>query len=327
MIIDLDKREALRLLSCGVLAAVTSSGIRAQPGGGRPLRVVVGVPAGSALDSLARIMARPLQTSLGTPVVVDNRPGAGAMLAVANVGTSAPDGTTVLLGSIAEFAISPHLHKKPAFDSSRLVPISETVFGSMVLVCASQVPASSVAEFLQWSRDKSPLMVGTFGPGTPHHLVAAMLGDAAKRKVEPVHYRLQADILNGLVLGDIPITVTSSALALSWQQAGRVTVLAVSGPTRQALFPNVPTFREAGLADAEFAGWIGIFAPPGTTKEAADRLSTAMSTVVRIPAVKSEIEALGFQVTGTSREEFEKTIASDRTRYAKVVASLGLKLD
>jgi len=327
MSIDLDKRKALRLLSCGALAAVSSSGVRAQSAGGKPLRVVVGVPAGSALDSIARVMARRLEVSLSRPVVVDNRPGAGAMLAVANVGTAAPDGSTVLLGSIAEFAIAPHLHKKPPFDPGRLVPISETVFGSMVLACGSQVPAKTVGEFLQWSRSKSPLMVGTFGPGSPHHLVAVMLGQAAKRTVEPVHYRLQADILNGLVTGELPVTVTSSALALGWQQAGKVTVLAVSGPSRQALFPTVQTFREAGLADAEFAGWVGIFAPPGTPREVADRLSTAMSEVVRIPAVKSDLEALGFDVTGTTRDEFEKTIANDRSRFAKIVAASGMKLE
>jgi len=327
MSIDLDKRAALRLLSCGTLAAVTSSGVLAQPAGGKPLRLVVGNPAGSALDSLARIMARRLEGSLGGPVVVDNRTGAGGMLAVANVGAAAPDGSTVLLGTIAQIAIAPFLYRKPPFDSGRLVPISETVFGSMVLVCGSQIPAKSVAELLQWSRDKSPLLIGTFGPGSPQHLVAVMLGEAAKRKVEPVHYRLQADILNGLVLGDIPVTVTSSALALSWQQAGKVTVLAVTGPTRQALFPTVPTFREAGLAEAEFAGWVGIFAPPDTPRDVADRLSTAMSTVVRIPAVKSEMEAIGYQVTGTTREEFEKTVATDRSRYARIVASIGLKLD
>jgi tripartite-type tricarboxylate transporter receptor subunit TctC len=327
MSIDLDKRRALRLISCGALAAVSSSGVRAQTAGGKPLRVVVGVPPGSALDSIARVMARRLEVSLASPVVVDNRPGAGAMLAVANVGAAAPDGSTVLLGSIAEFAIAPHIYKKPPFDPGLLVPISETVFGSMVIASSPRVPAKSIGEFLQWARSKSPLMVGTFGPGSPHHLVAVMLGQAAKLNVEPVHYRLQADIISGLVSGDLPVTVTSSALALGWQQAGKATVLAVTGPSRQALFPTVPTFRESGLADAEFAGWVGIFAPPGTPREVADRLSTAMSEVVRIPAVKSDLEALGFQVTGTSRGEFERTIASDRSRFAKIVAASGMKLD
>lgn len=327
MSIDLDKRKALRLISCGALAAVSSSGLRAQPAGAKPLRVVVGVPAGSALDSIARIMARRLAVSLGSPVMVDNRPGAGAMLAVANVGAAPPDGSTMLLGSIAEFAIAPHIYKTLSFDPGRLLPISETVFGSLVLVCGSQIPAKSVGEFLQWARDKSPLMVGTFGPGSPHHLVAVMLGQAAGLQVLPVHYRLHADILNGLVIGELPVTVTSSALALAWQQAGKATVLAVSGPSRQALFPTVPTFREAGLADAEFAGWVGVFAPPNTPREVLDRLSTAMVEVVRIPSVKSDLEALGFQVTGTTRQEFEKTVAYDRSRYAKIVAASGMKLE
>lgn len=154
-----------------------------------------------------------------------------------------------------------------------------------------------------------------------------MLGQAAALKVEPVHYRLHADILNGLVIGDLPVTVTSSALALAWQQAGKVMVLAVSGPLRQAVFPIVPTFREAGLADAEFAGWVGVFAPPGTPREVADRLSIAMVEVVRIPSVKSDLEALGFQVTGTTRQEFEKTIAHDRFRHAKIVVASGMKLE
>ena len=327
MNIDLDKRQALRLLSCGALAAVLSSGVFAQPAGGNPLRVVVGSPAGGAMDSMARLIGRRLEVSLGRPVVVDNRPGAGATLAIANVGAAPPDGSTVFMGTIMEFAINPNLRKTAASDAGRLVPITETVFGGMALVCGSQVPAKSIGEFKQLARDKSPLMIGTLGPGSPHHLVTVMLGQAAGLKVEPVHYRLISDKLNSLVTGDLPCTITSNALALAWQKAGRVNVLAVTGPSRQAMFPAAPTFREEGLADAEFVGWVGMFAPPGTPKEVADRLNAAIAEAVRNPSVRPELEALGYQVTGTTRQEFEMTIARDRARYAKIVASTGLKLD
>ena len=105
------------------------------------------------------------------------------------------------------------------------------------------------------------------------------------------------------------------------------TARAESGPSREALFPTVPTFREAGLADAESAGWVGVFAPPGTPPEVADRLSAVVVEVVRVPSVKSDLEALGFQVAGTSRQEFDKTVANDRSRYAKIVAASGMKLE
>ncbi len=179
-----DKHNVARALCCAALAVLLSGGVFAQPAvDAKPLRLVIGSPAGGAMDATARAVGRHLQESLHRPVVVENRPGAGAMLAISNVGTAAPDGSTVMLGTIAEFAINPNMLKNPPFDAGRLVPLTEAMFGSMVLACGAQVPAKSIGELVKWARDKSPLLIGTLGPGSPHHLVMVMMGQAAGIKV------------------------------------------------------------------------------------------------------------------------------------------------
>lgn len=328
MSIHLERRRLiLSSASASALSLLGMPSARAQDQAGKPIRLVVGFAAGTAPDSVTRSLGRQLEENLRTTVVVDNRPGAGGVLALANVGASPADGTTLLVATVGEIAISPHLYRKIPFDPVRLVPVSEVLTGDVTFVVASQVPVKSMQEFLQWSRGKPTLLIGTFGPGTPHHLVSALLAETTKRKIEPVHYRSVGDALTGLVMGELDGAFVSSALAKAWQQTGKVTVLAVSTPHRSPIFPDVQTLREAGLAGAEFGGWVGVFAPPGTTPEAADKLNASVVAAARAPAVKTAMEALGFTIRGTSREDFERVVASDRARFGKLIESLGLKLD
>ena len=321
------RRQLLTLLAAAGLALSVSVHAAGPDNPTKPVRLVVGFAAGTSLDVVARTVARKLEETWTAGVIVDNRAGAGGALAVSNVGTSAPDGTTLLLASVGEVSIAPHLYRKLPFDPVRLVPVAEIVTGDVAFVVGSQVPVKNMEEFLQWSRDKSPTMIGTFGPGTPHHLVSAMLAETTQRKVEPVHYRAVADALNGLVMGELQGAFVSTALANAWIQAGKAKVLAVSASVRSPLFPNVPTMRESKLEGAEFTGWIGIYAPPGTPNEAADKMNAAIVAAVRSPAVKAAMEQIGYVVTGESRVALTQRTAADRVKYGKLTDSLGLKLD
>lgn len=327
MAIQPTRRDLMKWATGSTLGLAMGATAHAQPSNAKPLRLVVGFGAGSSPDVIARALTRRLEETLGIPIVIDNRPGAGAMLAVANVGASPADGSTLLFGTTAEFTIAPHLYNKLPYDPSRLVPVSELATADLTLVCSTQVPAPTAPEFLKWAQSKTPLLMGTFGPGTAHHLVAVMLGQTTKLKVEPVHYRVPGDSLNDLASGVLPCAIVSSSLAQTWQQAGKVHVLAVSGPQRALQMPSVPTFKEVGLGGAEFAGWVGIFAPPGTRADVVERLGTAFSTAVRHPTVKTAWEGFGYQITGTPHGPFQKVIAEDLSRYGKVVSSIGLKLD
>ena len=328
MRVRIDRRSfVIDCAAIGVLSLFGPGPAGAQPAAARPIRLVVGLSAGGAIDSLARSFGRQLEEAVRASVIVDNRPGAAGSLAVANVGNAAADGTTLLIASVGEIAITPNLLSKIPFDPARLVPVSELVVGSMTFVVGSQVPVKSMAEYLQWSQGKSPFLLGTTGPGSPHHLLAVMMAESLKRKVEPVHYRQIGDLLSGLISGELHGAFVPTTLANAWQQAGKVTALAVSSPLRSPILPGIPTLREVGLQAAEFDGWIGVFAPPGTTREVADRLHASFAVAARAPDVKATMDLMGFTARATRRDEFERVVMSDRARYAKVIESSGLKAD
>lgn len=296
----------------------------------RPVRLVVGFPAGSGPDIVARLLAQKLSEGWGNlGVVVDNKPGAAGLIAASEVARAQPDGYTLMLGETGQLAIAPSSYSKLPYDPKKdFVPVSQVVTSNFMLVVnPAKVPARDVKQFVAWSRAQKGLFMGTFGAGTPGHFGAFLFGDAIGLQPEPVHYKTTGDALGGLFGGDVAGSFASVGLTAANVKAGKLLALASSGDTRSASLPDVPTFREQGYPQLAFNSWFGIVVPARTPPEIVARLEADIRKAVQSADGKAKLEDAGFGVTGTSAQEFVRIIAADTLTWGKVIAATGFKAD
>jgi tripartite-type tricarboxylate transporter receptor subunit TctC len=292
----------------------------------KPIKLLVGYAPASGADVVARQVAAKLQESLKQPVVVENKPGAGGVIATQEVVRSTPDGYTLLLAAMPQIAILPIIEKVPYNVSKDLVPVSQVVVTELVLVTNPQkVPSATMADFVAWAKKQPSLFMGTPGPGTVGHFGASILGDAIKVKVEPVHFRTTGDQMSALLNGDIQAQFFSFPAAAAQVQAGKLKALLVTGPARSATFPDTPTSVEAGYPTLQFASWYGVLAPAGTPTAVLDKLNGEIAKLSRAADTRTKFEEQGMRVTGSSRDDFAKVIQGDVTRWGEVVKSSGFK--
>lgn len=296
----------------------------------RPIRIVVTNTAGSGADVVTRIVADRLTQALGQQIVIDNRAGASGNIGAEIVARAAPDGYTLMLGETGQLAIAPNSYNKLPYDVQRdFAPVSQVVSADFaLLVNPLKVPSKTVKEFVEWShQQKGGLFMATFGAGTPGHFGAFMLGDALKIKPEPVHYKSTGDALTGMFSGDVQGVFASVGLAAPNVKAGKLLALATTGPVRAGALPDVLTFKEQGYPELEFSSWFGVVAPAKTPPEILTKLNADIVKVVRSAEGRSKLEEAGFRVTGTSREEFTRSITADTAKWGKAVAATGFKAD
>ncbi len=296
----------------------------------RTVRMIVGFPAGTGPDIVARLLAQKLSEGWGNiGVVVDNKPGAGGLIAASEAARATPDGYTIMLGETGQLSIAPASYNKLPYDPVKdFVPVSQVVSSDFVLLVNPQVvPSRNVRDFVEWSKQQRGLFMATFGAGTPGHFGAFMFGDAIKIKPEPVHYKSTGDALGGLFSGDVQGVFASVGLAAPNVKAGKLFALGTTGATRTASLPDVPTIKEQGFPNLEFSSWFGIVAPAKTPPAIVAKLSADIQKAMRSPDGKQKMEDAGFKVTGTTKEEFEKIIAADTVTWGKAVAATGFKAD
>lgn len=296
----------------------------------RTVRLIVGFPAGTGPDTVARLLAQKLSESWNNiGVVVDNKPGAGGTIAASEAARATPDGYTLMLGETGQLSIAPKTYNKLPYDPARdFAPVSQVVSSDFVLLVNPQkVPVKSVKEFATWSQQNKSLFMATFGAGTPGHFGAFMLGDAIKSTTDVVHYRSTADALGGLFGGDVHGVFASVALAAPNVKAGKLLALGSTGASRTQALPDVPTIKEQGYNQLEFSSWFGVVAPSKVPVDVLAKLSEDIQKITKAPDTRVKLEELGFRVTGTGREEFARIIASDTASWGKVVASTGFKAD
>lgn len=319
---------ALLALGLGAAQAQTAPQAGAYPN--RPVRIIVGFPAGTGPDIVARLLAQKLSEQWGgVGVVVDNKPGAGGLIAATEAARATPDGYTLMLGETGQLSIAPSSYNKLPYDPVKdFLPVSQVVSSDFVLLVNPQkVPARNVKDFVGWTQQQKGLFMATFGAGTPGHFGAFMFGDAVKLKPEAVHYKSTADALGGLFSGDVQGVFASVGLAMGQVRAGKLIALGSTGATRTANLPDVPTLKEQGLANLEFSSWFGIVAPAKTPADIVAKLSADIQRAVRAADGKAKMEEAGFRVTGTSREDFARIIAADTVTWGKAVAATGFKAD
>ena len=306
-------------LALGVALATT-----AQAQTEKPVRIVVGFPAGATLDSLARQVAEKLRVSLNQPVIVENRTGAAGRLAAEFVKGQPGDGLTLLMTPVANMAIMPHSHKGLRYDPfADFAPVSHVVNFQIAFAVGPAVPSQSLRDYVALvKKDPKAGNYASAAAGSIPHFLGVMFARTAGIELTHVPYKGTAPALTDLVGGQIAAAVMTVPDIAQLQRAGKVRALAVAGAKRSAALPDVPTFKEQGY-DLEGSGWYAVFAPAATPKETVDRLSRLVAQATQSPEVRAFIEKGGMEATGTTPAELATTLKADYDRWGPVIKASG----
>jgi tripartite-type tricarboxylate transporter receptor subunit TctC len=315
-------RKLARALVLAALAAALALPARAQSAD--TVRIVFPFAAGGSGDILARLLAEHLHSSLGAPVIVENRTGAQGRIGVQAVKAAPPDGKTLLLTPVAPMSIFQHVYKSLPYDPiADFAPLSQVATFDFAIAVGPQVPAKSLGELVAWV--KANPGKGNYGipaAGSLPHFFGVLFGRTAGLDLRHVGYRGSAGALTDLVAGQLPIVVTTTADLLEQHRAGRVRVLATSDRQRSPFLPDIPTFKEAGY-DILGTGWYGAFAPAGLPSDQVAKLSAALAEAVRQPKIKERLLAAGLQPTGTTAAELARIQKADSELWAPAVKASG----
>lgn len=294
----------------------------------RAIRLVVGFPAGGPTDIVARQMAPKMSEALGQQVIVDNRGGAGGMIATEQVAKAAPDGYTVLMGTIGGVAVAMSLNPNRGYDTLRdLAPISQSVTVTSILVTHPSVPAKTVKELLALARAKpGSLNYGSSGNGTITHLAGELLKYMGKVSITHVPYKGGSPALTALVSGEVDLTYENSLIITPHIKSGKVKGIAVTSAKRSALLPELPTIAET-LPGYSASGWYGLLAPSATPKPVITRLHSEAVKALRNPEVVERLSSQGAEPVGSSPEEFTAFIRSEITKWANLVKAANMRTD
>jgi len=295
----------------------------------KPVRMIVPFPAGGAADVMARGMAQRLGVELGQPIIVDNRGGAGGAPAAEAVARAAPDGYTVLFGTMGTQAINPALYPKLRYDVLKdFAPISLTHITPRVLVVRASLPVKNIPELMALAK-KQPgvLTYGSAGSGSSSHLSGALFESLAGVDLLHVPYRGSAPVLMDMLAGRIDMTFDSYTVYEEHIKSGKVRVLGVTSKTRMAILPQTPTISEAGLVGYDVSNWLGLLAPAGTPKDVLSTLHAALGRAMATPALKQQLTALGIEPTFGSPEEFAALIRAELPKWAALVKRSGATAD
>ncbi len=312
-----------------MLVGVVSQHCHAQTWPDRPIRVIVPFAAGGVPDVLARIISENLRGSVGQPIVVENRAGAGG-----NVGTEAAarapaDGYTFVLSAAGPLAINPSLYKSLPFDpTSDFEPISLLAMVPNVLVVTDSFPAHSLAQFIAYAKSNpGRINYGSIGNGSSQHLAATQFEAATGTRMVHVPYRSVPQAVTDLISGQIECMFQLVPNIAEQIKAGQVRALGVTTANRSAALPDVPTMKELGVKDYDTAGWFGLLAPRGTPPEVTERFGNEVRALFRQADVQQQIRRYGAEPTTTTPEEFRDFIKSEIDRWREIVRMSGAQVE
>ena len=314
-----------RILLAGFALLMAQPG-QAQTYPDRPIRLIAPFPAGGLADVLARAIGDEMARSLGQPVIVENRAGAGGNTGADAVAKAAPDGYTLLMSSAGILTANPFLYAKMPFDDqTAFVPVSNVADMSMLVVVNPKVEAKTLKEFVALAKSQpGKINFGSPGIGTTGHLGLAMLMHAADLKITHVPYRGAAPAVTDLIAGQIDGVVDNPPTVLSHIASGKLRPLAVAAKSRMALLPDVPTAAEQGVANYEASSWFGIVAPAGTPPAVVERLHKAVAEGVRTPAMAERFGKLGARLIGDRPQEFGARIRAERVTWGEIIKAANI---
>ena len=295
----------------------------------KPIRVVMGFPAGGPLDQHARLLTDRLQTHLGQPVLVDYKAGAGGTVGAQEVMRSAPDGHTLMLANTGVMVINPALYTKLPYSTLRdFVPVARTAMQPLALMVNPKVPVHSLQEFVAYAKARpGQINYGSAGNGGSSHLVPEMFKSATGLFMVHIPYRGSAPAFTDLMAGQVQFMAESIPQAAQYHKQGKVRALAVTSRERNPALPDIPTVIETGIANFEVVGFYGFLAPAGTPKEVVNKLSDAFKAVMNQADIRSRMVSQGADPAFLGADDFAKFLTTEMPRWASVVQKSGAKLD
>lgn len=318
----------IRAFACALAALIlATSSAFAQSYPTKPVRMIAPYPPGGGVDTVARALAERLSPRLGQPIPVENKPGAGATIGAAELAKSAPDGYTVMLGSVLDYAIAPHFHRNLSFDMRRdFVPIVEVGFGTIGMVVTPGLGVNSLQELIALAKSKpGQLSFASSGTGGLIHLNGEMFKQMAGVDLVHVPYKGTTQFLPDLIAGRIPMSLDNVLAHLPHIKSGKVKVLAVASKQRSPLLPDAPTMAEAGLPGFESATNYTVFAPTGTPAEVITTLNRETNAVIQQADFREKMLALGIVVTGGTSAAVQARVPVEMERWAKVIKAANIK--
>jgi tripartite-type tricarboxylate transporter receptor subunit TctC len=295
----------------------------------RPIRFIVPQAAGSATDTVARLLAPELSKQLGVQVIVDNRPGGALTIGIDMVAKAPPDGYTIGMGPIGAMAITRHMVAKLPYDIERdLQPVAVVAKGHLLLAVSPSLPVNSVPELIAYAKQNpGKLMNASSSNGSPGHVGGELFKYMTGTEIVHVPYKGGAMAINDLVAGHVQVMWESLNSISPHARSGKVKALAVSGSRRSPGFPDVPTIAEAGVPGYDAGTWTGVIAPAGLPRPVLDKLNAAVNAAIRSPFFTERFALIGDEPAGGTPEEFAELIRRDSAKWADVVKRSGAKID
>ena len=295
----------------------------------KPIRIVMGFPAGGPLDQHARLLTDRLQAQLGQPIIVDYKAGAGGTVGAQEVMRAPADGHTLMLANTGVMVINPALYGKLPYQTLRdFVPVARTAMQPLALLVNPKVPVNSLQEFVAYAKARpGQINYGSAGNGGSSHLVPEMFKSATGLFMVHIPYRGSAPAFTDLMAGQVQFMAESIPQAAQYHKQGKVRALAVTSRERNPALPDIPTVMEAGIKNFEVVGFYGFLAPAGTPKEVVTKLSEAFKAVMNQPDIKARMVAQGADPAFLGAEDFAQFLSAEMPRWAAVVRVSGAKLD
>jgi len=325
----MNRKAAQMLAATAALVALSSAsqvGAQAENYPARPIRFVVANSPGGGLDITARAIGPKLASALGQQFIIDNRAGAAGSLAAEIVAKSVPDGYTLLMGSIGNMAVNPHLYKGLGYQPiNDLAPVTYAVSGSNVLVVNPSVPAKTVRELIDLARAQpGKLSYGSSGAGNAGHLAGELFKSMAKLDIVHIPYKGGAPAMIDLIAGQVQLVFSSAPTAIPQVKAGKIRGLAVTTLKRSALLPELPTIAESGLPGFEADNWYGVAVAAKTPRAIVNRLNAELVRALNMPDVKQLLFSQGLEVSTGTPEAFGAYMKSEYEKWGKVIRDAGV---
>jgi tripartite-type tricarboxylate transporter receptor subunit TctC len=313
-------------------ATLLAGNARGQSYPDHPIRILIGYPAGGGVDLVARLLGEPMKAALGQPIIVENRPGASAMLAAQAVATAPPDGHTLLMAAAGEIATNQHLYKeRMTYDPLRqLAPVALVGIVPCVVVVAATTPVHTPAELIAYARaNRGKLSFSSSGIGNPQQLAGELMNTMAGTDVLHVPYRGSAPAVTDVAVGAVTMSFSSLAAALPLIQDGRLRAVAVTSHDRMPQLPDVATFAEAvpELKDYELLNWFAMFATGGTPEPVVARLNEIANTALRDKTIVDKLEVQGIVPRPMGPAEFRAFVAAEAAKFGKVIAQANIRAE
>jgi tripartite-type tricarboxylate transporter receptor subunit TctC len=294
---------------------------------GQTLKILVGFPPGGSADTTARLMAERMGAALGSPVIVENRAGAGGRIAAQAV-KDATDGNTLMLAPFAVMVVQPAVFKSVKYDTVKdFTALGTAVSFPLALAAGPATPAKTLREFVDWAKaNPTQANFGSPAAGSMPHFLGEMIAQSTGVKLQHVPYQGGAPLMTALLGGQLPIGLDTPAEFAENHRAGKLRILAVSSAQRASQFPDVPTLREQGV-NLEASAWFGLFGPAGMSAERVNQINAAAQAALKNPEVVSKLSALGLRADPESAADSAKRLVADKAKWEPVIKATGFQAD